>query len=306
MELLRHRVPAGAKPTSVGRYLEGPLRLSGTLVRRLKMAGGIVLNGEVVRTTHPIKPGDEVVLTLARVDAPNVTPQPMDLAVVYEDEDVVVLSKPAGVVVHPTAGVYSGTLANGLAHRWVSRGEPASIHPVHRIDRETSGLVVFARHPLAHLRLGAQMEAHTMERSYLSLTRGHLAEDAGVVDAPIALRGDHPTARAVRPEGQQAVTDYEVVERYAAPPGLPPATLVRLRLRTGRTHQIRVHMAHLGHPLLGDDLYGAERGGIMPRQALHAETLGFEHPRSGEWTLFQAPWPEDLAPLRAAYLKWRM
>jgi 23S rRNA pseudouridine1911/1915/1917 synthase len=305
MELLRHRVPADAKPTSVGRYLEGPLRLSGTLVRRLKMAGGIRLNGEVVRTPHPVVPGDEIVLTLVREDAPNVAPEAMDLAVVHEDADVVVVLKPAGVVVHPTAGVYAGTLANGLAHRWSSRGEPAAIHPVHRIDRETSGLVVFARHPLAHMRLAAQLEAHTLERSYLALVRGHLAQDVGVVDAPIALRGDHPTARAVRPEGQHAVTDYEVVERHNAP-DLPPATLVRLRLRTGRTHQIRVHMAHLGHPLLGDDLYGAARGGLMPRQALHAETLGFKHPRSDEWTLFQAAWPEDLAPLRDAYLKWRM
>jgi 23S rRNA pseudouridine1911/1915/1917 synthase len=300
MELLRHRVPADARPTTVGRYLEGPLGLSGTLVRRLKMAGGIRLNGAVVKVNHPIGPGDEVVLTAIRADAPNVAPEPMDLEIVHEDEDVVVLNKPAGIVVHPTKGVYAGTLANGLAYRWVQRGEPAAIHPVHRIDRDTSGLVVFARHALAHQRLAEQLLAHSLERSYLAVVRGGLEADRGTIDAPIALRGDHPTARAVRPEGQQAVTDYEVVERGDG------VTLVRLRLRTGRTHQIRVHMAHLGHPLLGDDLYGAVRGGIMPRQALHAETLGFVHPRSGEHVLFRADWPADLEPLRTAYLKWRM
>ena len=160
--------------------------------------------------------------------------------------------------------------------------------------------MVFARHALAHQRLADQLLAHSLERSYMAMVRGSLERDRGTVDAPIALRGDHPTARAVRPEGQPAVTDYEVLERTEA------ATLVRLRLRTGRTHQIRVHMAHLGHPLLGDDLYGAERGGIMPRQALHARTLGFVHPRTGAFVVFEAAWPEDLVPLRDAYLKWRM
>lgn len=296
LELLRVELGSDEAPTTVGRYMEGRLRLSNTLIRRLKVALGIRLNGEVVKTNHAIGPGDTLALSLPGREAPNVTPEPMDLAVVYEDRDLVVLDKPAGVVVHPTHGVYAGTLANALAARFVERGEPAAIHPVHRIDRQTSGLVVFARHALSHQRLAAQLLDHSAERSYLALAHGHLAADMGEIEGAIALRGDHPTARAVRAEGQPALTRYEVLARSEVP-GLPPATLLRLRLATGRTHQIRVHLAWLGHPLLGDDLYGPPGNALMPRQALHAATLGFLHPRTDDWTAFGAPWPADLRPL---------
>lgn len=296
MELLRTTVPEGAKPQPVGRYLTGTLKLSSTLLRRLKVAEGIHVNGTHVWTNHVVGPGDEIVLVLPGRDAPNVDPEPVPLAIVHEDDDVIVLDKPPGVVVHPTKGCYHGTLANGLAFYFREKGLPQRIHPVHRIDKDTSGLVVFARHPLAHLRLAEQLERHKIDRLYVALVWGDVVEERGVVDRPIALVEGHPVARRVHESGQAAVTEYEVAGRYRDRAG-EALTLLRLTLRTGRTHQIRVHMASLSHPLMGDDLYAPSLPPLLPRQALHAATLAFEHPRSGEWRRFESPLPADIAGL---------
>lgn len=297
VELLRVTVPTLERPTNVARFLE-KLGLSNTLVRRLKVAHGIRVNGAPVHTTHWLAEGDELVLALPAREAPGVIPEPVPVDVLYEDADLLVVNKPPGLVVHPTRGATHGTLANGLAYRFRERGERAGIHPVHRIDADTSGLVLFAKNPLAHQRLDAQLREHKLERHYLALAWGRLP-DAGVIDRPIALAGDHPVARAVSAAGQAAVTRYEVRARYAkpAPHG---ATLLRLVLETGRTHQIRVHLADAGHPLVGDTLYGGDRPPVLPRQALHAETLAFRHPRSGAAMAFSAPLPDDLAGLLAA------
>jgi 23S rRNA pseudouridine1911/1915/1917 synthase len=300
MELLRVTIPEGASVSTVGRYLEGPLGLSNTLIRRMKMTGGIRLNGEVVKTNHPLAVGDALSLSLPPHAAEGVVPEEMALTVVYEDDDLIVLNKAAGVVVHPTKGEYHGTLANGLAHLFRSRGTPLGIHPVHRIDRDTTGLVVFAKHPLAHMRLDAQLRAHKLERRYYALVWGHVAGAGGRVEGAIGLTAGHPVAREVAEGGQQAATRYEVLARYdtPAPEG---STLLALSLETGRTHQIRVHMAHLGHPLLGDDLYAPGRSGAIARQALHAATLAFEHPRTGDWCRFEAPLPADMASLTPGF-----
>lgn len=299
-ELWRARLPDDASATTVGRWLERELGLSSTLVRRLKaQPDGIMVAGEHRRTVDPFRPGEEIVLSLPPDPAPNVTPEPVPLAVVHEDRDLIVLDKAPGVVVHPTHGVYAGTLANGLAWRWAERGEPAGIHPVHRLDRQTSGLIVFAKHALAHQRLDVQLLAHKLERAYLAIVWGRPSAAAGEVDLPIALAGNHPVARTVREGGQAARTAWEVVERFEqpAPDG---AALLRLVLATGRTHQIRVHMAAIGHPLVGDALYAEGREAIAPRQALHAATLAFRHPRTGEPMRFESPLPDDLAAVRAA------
>lgn len=293
IELLRATAPVGA-PKTVGRFMEGPLRLSGTLIRRLKTAGGIRLNGEVVRTDHPLAPGDELVLSLPPAPASGVRPEPVPVAIAHEDADLVVVDKPPGLVVHPTRGATHGTLANGLAWAFRERGVRAGIHPVHRIDRQTSGLVLFAKHPLAHQRLDQQLRANKLARRYMALVWGQPAE-AGRVVAPIARDGLHPVARAVDADGQAAATSFTVLRRFPA----PDVSLVALALETGRTHQIRVHMAHLGHPLVGDDLYAPARPAWLARQALHAETLAFEHPRSGAPCAFRAPLPPDMAGLLA-------
>lgn len=293
MELLRVTVPPEASPTTVGRYLQGPLELSSTLVRRLKMAAGIRLNGEVVRTNHPLAPGDELVLSLPPAPAEGVMPEPVPLDVVYEDDDLIVLNKAAGVVVHPTKGVYHGTLANGLAFYFHERGTPFGIHPVHRIDRDTTGLVLFAKHPLAHLRLDRQLQAHKLERRYVALVWGRPEADAGRIEEAIGLVAGHPVAREVAEGGQPAATRFEVRARFDTPAPWG-SSLLALTLETGRTHQIRVHMAHRGHPLLGDTLYAGDRPAVIDRQALHAATLTFRHPRSGERLSFEAPLPHDM------------
>ncbi|HEY9723524.1 MAG TPA: RluA family pseudouridine synthase [Oscillatoriaceae cyanobacterium] len=297
VELLRARVPALERPTSVARFLE-KLGLSNRLVRRLKVALGISVNGEVVRATHLVQAGDEVVLRLPVREAPGVIPEPIPVAIVYEDADLLVVNKPPGLVVHPTRGATHATLANGIAYLFRERGERAGIHPVHRIDADTSGLVLFAKNPLAHQRLDEQLRAHKLDRHYLALVWGRLP-DAGVIDQPIALAGDHPVARTVAEHGQRAVTNYAAIAHFARPEP-EGTTLVRLRLETGRTHQIRVHLADAGHRLVGDTLYGGDRPALLPRQALHAETLAFAHPRDGRSMTFEAPLPDDLAALLAA------
>ncbi|MNS04804.1 Ribosomal large subunit pseudouridine synthase D [compost metagenome] len=292
MELLRHVVPPDARPTVVGRYLKGRLGLSGTLIRRLKMAEGVILNGEPVWADHPIGPGDELQLVLTPREATGVDPEPVPLDIVYEDDDLIVLNKPAGLVVHPTKGCYHGTLANGLAYYYREKGLTLGMHPVHRIDRHTSGLVLFAKHSMAHQRLDEQLRAHKLDRRYVSLVWGQVAADSGRIDRPIGLVEGHPVAREVAEGGQPSVTDFEVVARYPEPAPWG-CTLLRLTLQTGRTHQIRVHMASEGHPLVGDDLYSKDYPPALGRQALHAATLAFNHPRTGEPCRFEVPLPDD-------------
>jgi 23S rRNA pseudouridine1911/1915/1917 synthase len=299
MELLRVVVPPEARPTTVGRYMKGPLRLSGTLIRRLKMAGGVILNGAPVWADHRIGPGDELRLVLEQREAPNVDPEPVPLNIVFEDDDLIVLDKPPGLVVHPTKGCYHGTLANGLAYYYRERGEVRGIHPVHRIDRHTSGLVVFAKHAMAHQRLDEQLRAHKLDRRYQALVWGRVAVDAGRIDRPIGLVEGHPVAREVAEGGQASVTDFAVQARYDAPAPWG-CSLLALTLQTGRTHQIRVHMAAEGHPLVGDDLYATAYPPALGRQALHAATLAFKHPRTGEPCHFESPLPEDFRTFLAA------
>ena len=291
-ELYRIRIPADAAPTTVERFLRRELGCSTHLIRRLKVANGMVVDGVSRRTIDPLLPGQELVLSLPPLPAVNVAPEPVPLAIVYEDADLIVLDKPAGVVVHPTHGVYAGTLANGLAYLWQQRGEPTGIHPIHRLDRLTTGLLVFAKHSWAHHRLDEQLLAHKLDRAYLALVWGHPATDAGTVDLPIGMAGTHPVERAIVEGGQAARTSWEVAERYA------DAAQLRLVLATGRTHQIRVHMAAIGHPLLGDTLYAADRPLAAPRQALHAAVLAFKHPRTGEPMRFESSLPPDLQAVR--------
>jgi 23S rRNA pseudouridine1911/1915/1917 synthase len=220
------------------------------------------------------------------------------LDVVYEDDDVIVVNKPTGMVVHPAPGHSDGTLVNALLHHCAGSlsGIGGEKRPgiVHRIDRDTSGLIIAAKNDAAHLGLSAQLADHTLARTYECLVTGNLREDSGTVDAPI---GRHPTDRkkmAVTAKGRRAVTHWEVIARY------PGVTHVRCRLETGRTHQIRVHMAHMGHPILGDTVYGAKKPVPgLTGQCLHAVGLRFLHPRTGEAVELHCDLPEEFK----AYLR---
>ncbi len=258
--------------------------------------------GQVLVDDTPRKPafrlraGQRVQVLGLPSDPVSVDPEAIPLAVVHEDDDVLVLNKPAGLTVHPAPGHPHGTLVNAvLAHFPGLSGIAGSLRPgiVHRLDKDTSGLLVIAKTDTAYRSLAAQVRARTVTRIYLALVRGTVRREAGVIAAPIGRHPVHRTRMAVVPHGRHAVTHFEVRERLLG------ATLIECRLETGRTHQIRVHLLHIGHPILGDPVYGGVRAVGIQRQALHAARLEFTHPRSGERIICTAPVPEDIAALLA-------
>lgn len=281
--------PAPPEATVLG-VLTHQLRASRLLIRRLKAIDGIYLNGTAVRVNHPARQGDELRLVFPERDTPKVDPEPVPLVILYEDADLIALDKPTGLVVHPTHGCYHGTLANGLAFHYQQQGRRVRIHPVHRIDRETSGLVLFAKHPYAHQQLADQLEEFKLDRQYVAFAEGFLPEDQGTIRAPILRLSGPGGYRTVSSEGQDAVTHFRVLARNQE----RCETMLSLSLETGRTHQIRVHLAHLGHPLLADKLYGHPHP-LLGRQALHARSLRFRHPRTQALMTLEAPLASDLA-----------
>lgn len=263
------------------------LGFSLTLRRKLKQSpGAILINGRPASWTDLIRPGDAV--TVAWPAETTIPPVALPLAVSFEDKHLLVVDKPAGLLVHPTSGPTEPTLANAVVHHLLSRGEPAAFHPVHRLDRNTSGLIAVAKNPLIQHLLSK--DGNRLSRSYLAVVNGRPDPPAGVIDAPI---GRHPHSiiqRMVRADGQAAATSYKTVAVFGR------YTLLRVCLLSGRTHQIRVHLAHIGHPLLGDDLYGGCTR-LITRQALHAAELSFLHPATGERLDLISPPPPDIAAL---------
>ncbi|MBE0467695.1 MAG: RluA family pseudouridine synthase [Candidatus Desulforudis sp.] len=276
---------------------QGP-ELSRSRVQKLISAGLVLVNGEAARAGYRLKAGDRVCLEVPEPEVPRIEPEDIPLDIYYDDADVVVVNKPRGLVVHPAVGHYSGTLVNALLHYCRDLSSINGVlRPgiVHRLDRDTSGLLMVAKNDSAHLALTGQLQARTVLRRYTALVHGHPRHDSGTVDAPI---GRHPKDRqrmAVNyRSGRRARTHYRVLQQLAN------VTLLELTLETGRTHQIRVHMHHLGHPLVGDLKYGHARPEMgLSGQFLHAGTLGFSHPRSGEFLVFEAPLPPELAAVLA-------
>lgn len=266
--------------------------ISRSAAQRLIDDGDVLVNGARVRKNYKCSVGDEIVLTLPETEDTELIPENIPLDVVFEDDDVIVVNKPRGMVVHPAAGHPNGTLVNALLYHCGDSlsGIGGEKRPgiVHRIDKDTSGLIIAAKNDLAHLFLSAQLADRSLSRVYEAVVRGNMREDSGTIDAPI---GRHPTDRkrmaVTDKNSKNAVTHWEVIARY------PGYTHLRCRLETGRTHQIRVHMAHIGHPLLGDGVYGAkcpDKG--LEGQCLHAVELKFIHPKSCENIRLFAPLPE--------------
>ena len=269
--------------------LDGLTRSQAT---RLIESGEVAVNGRAVSKSYKLAGGEDVAVTLPEPEPVEAVPQDIPLDVVYEDADVIVVNKPSGMVVHPAPGHPDGTLVNALLYHCAGTlsGIGGALRPgiVHRIDRDTSGLIIAAKNDAAHQYLSAQLADHTLARTYECIVVGKLREDRGTVDAPIAR---HPTDRkrmAVIAGGREAVTHWEVIARY------PGYTHVRCRLETGRTHQIRVHMAYIGHPILGDTVYGAKKEVPgLTGQCLHAVGLRFLHPRTHEVVELSCPLPEE-------------
>ncbi|RXT15028.1 RluA family pseudouridine synthase [Ammoniphilus sp. CFH 90114] len=258
--------------------------------------GLVHVNGEPVKGNYRLSTEDEITLKVPPAVELNIQAEEMDLDVVYEDADVIVVNKPRGLVVHPAAGHYSGTLVNGLMHHCKDlSGINGVLRPgiVHRIDKDTSGLIMVAKNDKAHLSLAEQLKDHTVNRKYIALVNGVIPHEKGTIDAPIGRDPKNRQQMAVVFENaKHAVTHFVVMERFKQ------HTQVELKLETGRTHQIRVHMKYIGYPLVGDPKYGPKS--VDPRiegQALHAGTLGFQHPRTGEYLEFTVPVPTDMVEL---------
>ena len=282
-----------------GVRLDAFLSADGALTRsqaaRLIAEGRVRVNGKPAAKSARLSGGETVTVDVPQLRETALPPQDIPLDVVYEDDDVIVVNKPTGLVVHPAPGHPDGTLVNALLHHCGDSlsGIGGELRPgiVHRLDRDTSGLIIAAKNDVAHQKLSAQLQDHTLARIYRCIVIGNLREDSGTVDAPI---GRHPADRkkmAVVAGGRSAVTHWSVLERF------PGYTYVECRLETGRTHQIRVHMAHLGCPLAGDFLYGTEDRALIGRPALHSSELELLQPITGERLSFKAPLPADMRTL---------
>ena len=282
-------IPSERLDAFLARAAEG---LSRSAAQKLIEEGCVTRNGKPAKKNDKLNIGDEISLTIPEPKEVDIVPTEMKLDIVYEDEDLLVINKPKGLVVHPAAGHQDDTLVNGLLHLLGDdlSGINGELRPgiVHRIDKDTSGLLAVAKNDLAHTFLASQLKDHTMARTYEAVVCGSFREDSGTVDAPI---GRHPSDRkkmtVTERNSKRAVTHWEVVTRYRG------YTHIRCRLETGRTHQIRVHMAHIGHPILGDLVYGHKKPELgQDSQCLPAGALCFQHPRDGRPVMVFAPLPE--------------
>ena len=283
-----------------GVRLDAFLSADGALTRsqaaRLIAEGRVRVNGKPAAKSARLSGGETVTVDVPQLRETALPPQDIPLDVVYEDDDVIVVNKPTGLVVHPAPGHPDGTLVNALLHHCGDSlsGIGGEKRPgiVHRIDRDTSGLIIAAKNDAAHLALSAQLKDHSLSRTYECLVTGNMKQDSGTVDAPIGRSSADRKKMAVVPTGRRAVTHWEVVARY------PGVTHLRCRLETGRTHQIRVHMAHIGHPILGDTVYGAKKPVPgLTGQCLHATGLRFVHPRTGEPVELHCPLPPEFTAM---------
>ncbi|GAB4092271.1 RluA family pseudouridine synthase [Flaviaesturariibacter terrae] len=323
-ERFTYLIDKGQEPLRIDKFLMG--RIEGATRNKLQRginAGMVLVNGKAVKQNYKIKPLDQIVVYSDMTpESTDVVPEKMDLNILHEDADIMIINKPAGMVVHPGSGNYSGTLLNGISYylKQQNPGLDESVLPrfglVHRIDKNTSGLLVLAKNDAAMRHLAKQFFDHTVKRHYRALVWGNMEQEEGTIVAHVGRNLRYRKLFEAYPEGdhgKDAITHYKVLERFNY------VTLVECVLETGRTHQIRVHMKYIGHTLFNDDTYGGDRilkgtiytkykqfvencFALCPRQALHAKTLGFKHPRTGEDMFFETELPEDMA---AVIEKWR-
>ena len=277
----------------IDKYLAEQLPdITRSYLQKLLKDGSVQMNGKPVKASTKTAVGAVIALTIPEPEEPEILPENIPLDILYEDSDVILINKPKNMVVHPAAGHYTGTLVNALMYH--CRGDLSGINGVlrpgivHRIDKDTTGVLIVCKNDRAHNALAEQLKEHSITRKYRAIVCGNLKEDEGTVDATL---GRHPQDRKkmaiVRSGGKRAVTHYRVLERFGND------TYIECQLETGRTHQIRVHMASLGHPLLGDEIYGRAKSPFkLEGQTLHAMVLGFIHPTTGEYMEFEAPLPE--------------
>lgn len=279
--------------TRVDVFLAAKLGVSRSNMQKLLEDGRVKRGEKIIKANYKVRAGEMFVVDIPEPEPIEAAPENIPLDIIYEDDDVVVLNKARGMVVHPAPGNYTGTLVNALLYHCSNlSGINSAIRPgiVHRLDKDTSGIMIVAKNDAAHISLSQQIQSKTAVRTYLAVVRGNIKTDSGTIETQIARdKTDRKKMAVVKEGGRDAITDYEVLERFGK------YTLVRCKLRTGRTHQIRVHMEYLGYPLVGDPKYSPMKTPFgIKGQALHSHTLEFTHPRTGERMKFEAPLPEDM------------
>lgn len=274
-------------------FLAVKLGVSRSNMQKLLEDGRVKRGEKIIKANYKVRAGEMFVVDIPEPEPIEAVPENIPLDIIYEDDDVVVLNKARGMVVHPAPGNYTGTLVNALLYHCSNlSGINSAIRPgiVHRLDKDTSGIMIVAKNDAAHISLSQQIQSKTAVRTYLAVVRGNIKTDSGTIEMQIARdKTDRKKMAVVKDGGRDAITDYQVLERFGK------YTLVRCKLRTGRTHQIRVHMEYLGYPLVGDPKYSPMKTPFgIKGQALHSHTLEFTHPRTGERMKFEAPLPEDM------------
>jgi 23S rRNA pseudouridine1911/1915/1917 synthase len=302
-------VPSGKKKERLDVFLTNQVEnATRNKVQRAIHEGKVLVDGKIVRPSHPVSPGEVIHITLPRPPPQQALPENIPLDIVYEDDDLLIVNKPAGMVTHPAYGNYTGTLVNALLHHCnilSTLNDPTRPGIVHRLDKDTSGLMVIAKTDIAHARLARQFAARTIEREYWAIVWGTFKKKEGVIETLLGRSKSDRKKMAVVEGGKHAVTEFSVMYQYSY------LTLVKLKLRTGRTHQIRVHLSHINHPVFGDPTYngrhlvagpGTQKQKsevqrllqLIPRQALHAKTIGFVHPSTHKDVFFDSSLPPDM------------
>lgn len=289
---LKYEVDKTGNGMKIREYMIDILNFSGRFTRNAAMEKRIKVNEKTVKLNYKLETGDLILVQVEKDENQNIIPEDLNIEVIYEDDDLLVVNKRPFMVVHPTKSHPIGTLSNGILYHFRKNNEGCIVRLVSRLDRDTSGLIMVAKNQFAHMSLAKSMEENKIIKSYLAIIHGHLEPNSGTIDLPIGRPNEDSIKRIVCDEGQRSITHYNIVESY------DKACLIELTLETGRTHQIRVHLSHIGHPIYGDSLYGEEEDiNVINRQALHAFKLIIPHPRTGKELILVSDLPKDIKDL---------
>ena len=292
MSHIKKIVPKEYEGRKIREYLKEDLGLSSRLIRSASIDKRIYVNNKAVKMNYILKGEENILIDLMKEESQNIDPENIPIDIVYEDEDIIVVNKSPNMVVHPTKRHQSGTLANALMYYFKESNQKCIVRLVSRLDMDTSGLIIIGKNQYAHMELSKDMSENKIKKRYLAVVHGNMKDTEGTIDLPIYRPEEEGTIRRVIDErGQRSITHYKVIETY------DNAQLLLLELETGRTHQIRVHLSHLGCPIFGDTLYGTEDENFIGRQALHAHKLEIPHPKDGKVIDFKCDMPEDMKNL---------